>query len=200
MWVDEAVLGEMVLEMLPPGPFKRLQLEVMTRSEAPIACPSCHDQMHQTRIHDVVLDRCPKHGVWFDRAELGAALLRIGDPAEAQPLVEAAEPDPWPAAEAKQLPLLRFQIATPGHPVRDVELRRDIIKLGRIRSAHVQLDDPRVSRLHAVIETSPEVITLIDLGSSDGTQVNGVRVAKQRLASGDRLLVGATTIEVTILD
>ena len=64
----------------------------------------------------------------------------------------------------------------------------------------MQLDDPRVSRLHAVIETSPEVITLIDLGSSDGTQVNGVRVAKQRLASGDRLLVGATTIAVTILD
>lgn len=197
MWVEEAVLEEMILEMLPPGPLRRLQLEVMNRSEAPIACPSCHEVMQPTVIHDVILDRCPKHGVWFDKDELGTALLRVGVRDAAQPLVEPAgrrliQP------QAVALPLLTFQIATPGKMVRVVELRQEIIKIGRIASAHVQIDDPRVSRMHAVIEVVPQDVIVIDLGSSEGTHVNGVRVTKQRLASGDRLLLGATTIELTI--
>lgn len=198
LWVDEGVLEEMVLEMLPPGPLRRLQLEVMERSEAPVGCPSCHEQMHQTRIHDVVLDRCRKHGVWFDRAELGAALLRVGDPDRAQPLVESPRPG-LPFNPPTNLPLLRFRIATPGKPVRDLELRRDIIKIGRMASAHVHVDDPRASRMHAVIECLPTEVTVIDLGSTDRTLVNGSPVTKHQLASGDRLLVGATTIEIAII-
>ena len=197
LWVEEGVLEEMVLEMLPPGPLRRLQLEVMERSEAPVGCPSCHEPMQQTRIHDVVLDRCPKHGVWFDQAELGAALLRVSDSDAAQPLVESPRPG-LPFNPPTNLPLLRFRITTPGKPVRDVELRREVIKIGRMASAHVHVDDPRASRMHAVIECSPTAVTVIDLGSTDRTLVNGIPVTKHQLASGDRLLVGATTIELTI--
>ena len=43
---------------------------------APIACPSCHQPMHVTRVAmtDVEVDVCTEHGVWFDRDELGQAV------------------------------------------------------------------------------------------------------------------------------
>jgi len=197
MWVDEAVLAEMVQEMRPPGPLQRLHLAVMDRSEAPIACPSCREPMHQTKIHDVILDRCPKHGIWFDKAELGTALLRLGDPALEQPLVEQAEPVPDYAAPT-ELPELTFTVATPGQAVREVRLRRQIIKIGNGRASHVPIDDPRVSRIHAVIECSLPAIIIVDLGSSEGTLVNGARITKHELRSGDRIVVGATSIELKV--
>lgn len=199
MWVEEAVLEEMVLEMLPPGPLRRLQLEVMQRSEAPVGCPSCGEQMQQTRIHEVVLDRCRKHGVWFDKAELATALLRVADPDAAQPLIESPERGfQFPART--EPPLLRFRIWTPGQPMREIERRREVLRIGRLQSADIRIEDPRASRMHAVIECSPTEVTVIDLGSTDRTLVNGMPVNKQQLQSGDRLLVGATVIEIAIED
>ena len=196
MWVEEAVLEEMVLEMLPIGPLKRLQLEVMKRSEAPIACPSCQEPMHETRISHVVLDRCPKHGVWFDKKELAIALLRVGlDPDVLVEVRERAVADP-PADPT--ITMLTFQIATPGQTVHEVTLHQEIIKIGRIKSAHVRIDDPRTSQMHAIIDCSTRKAVLIDLGSTEGTSVNGVRINKHTLVSGDQILVGATTITVTI--
>ena len=192
MWVEEAVLQEMVLEMLPPGPLKRLQLAVMQRSQAPIACPSCQEPMHETQISHVVLDRCPKHGVWFDKQELGMALLRVG--LDADVLVEVPE-----SGDLADVTMLTFQIVTPGSTVHEVTLQREIIKIGRLKSAHVRISDPRVAQMHAIIDCSARKAVLIDLGSKEGTSVNGVRINKHTLVSGDQLLVGATTITVTIV-
>jgi Zn-finger nucleic acid-binding protein len=195
MWVEEAVLQEMVLEMLPPGPLKRLQLAVMQRSEAPIACPSCQKPMHQARISHVVLDRCPKHGVWFDKQELGTALLRVG--LDADVLVEVSERDGI-ASPPADVTMLTFQIATPGRTVHEVTHCQEIVKIGRLKSAQVYVDDPRVAHMHAIIDCSANKAVLIDLGSADGTTVNGVRITKHPLVSGDQILVGVTTISVRI--
>ena len=45
---------------------------------------------------------------------------------------------------------------------------RDIIKIGRLASAHLKLDDLSVSRIHAVIEVSSDGqdLSIIDMGSS----------------------------------
>jgi TonB family protein len=74
---------------------------------------------------------------------------------------------------------------------------RDIIKIGRLSSAHLCLDDEKVSRIHSVIEVSPDgTLSIIDMGSVEGTFVNGKRVNKGTLAFGDEVRVGNTTIKV----
>ncbi|HEY5248583.1 MAG TPA: DUF3662 and FHA domain-containing protein [Dermatophilaceae bacterium] len=70
--------------------------------------------------------------------------------------------------------------------------------LGRDNTADVILDDPGISRQHTEIRVTsdgPHLITNIrDLGSTNGTFVNGERITSQRLADGDRLNVGRTTL------
>ena len=70
-----------------------------------------------------------------------------------------------------------------------------IIKVGRDARAHIRLDDPQASRMHAVIEVGgPETVTLIDLGNEPGTIVNGARVNKCALHAGDTIRIGATRL------
>ncbi len=74
---------------------------------------------------------------------------------------------------------------------------RDIIKIGRLSSAHLCLDDDKVSRIHSVIEVAPDGgLSIIDMGSVEGTFVNGKRVNKGTLSFGDEIKVGNTTIKI----
>lgn len=73
-----------------------------------------------------------------------------------------------------------------------------VIKIGRMASMHLPIDDQGVSRIHAVIEVSPELVRLIDLGGIGGTRVNGEPVNHRALADGDRIEIGATTIVIGI--
>ena len=66
-------------------------------------------------------------------------------------------------------------------------------------SAHLKLDDETVSRMHAIIEVNgPGDVSIIDLGSTKGTFVNGQKVNKAKLQSGDTIVVGETRIELAI--
>ena len=77
------------------------------------------------------------------------------------------------------------------------DYERDIIKIGRLSSAHLCLDDEKVSRIHSVIEVGGDgSLSIIDMGSVEGTYVNGKRVNKGQLAFGDEIRLGATTIVV----
>jgi TonB family protein len=74
---------------------------------------------------------------------------------------------------------------------------RDIIKIGRLASAHLCLDDDKVSRIHSVIEVAPDgKLSIIDMGSVEGTWVNGRRVNKGVIAIGDEIRLGNTVIKV----
>ncbi|MDQ3339117.1 MAG: FHA domain-containing protein [Myxococcota bacterium] len=72
-----------------------------------------------------------------------------------------------------------------------------VTKVGRISSAQLLLDDPSVSRIHAIIE-APD--TIIDLGSATGTLINGVKRNKSQLQLGDRIQIGVFTLEVATPD
>lgn len=73
----------------------------------------------------------------------------------------------------------------------------EIVKIGRLASAHVRLEDPKVSRIHAVFERAPDgTVSVIDMGSAQGTLVNGKRVSKQAVREGDRIVVGDTILEL----
>lgn len=74
---------------------------------------------------------------------------------------------------------------------------RDIIKIGRLASAHLCLDDDKVSRIHSVIEVAPDgKLSIIDMGSVEGTWVNGRRVNKGAIAFGDEIRLGNTVIKI----
>jgi hypothetical protein len=92
--------------------------------------------------------------------------------------------------------VITFAIRQPGGDVRRVRLAEKIIKVGKDSRAHLHIDDPNVSRMHAVIEVDDARMTLIDLGSSAGTVVRGKRINKCEIRIGDDITFGATTVVV----
>jgi hypothetical protein len=80
--------------------------------------------------------------------------------------------------------------------VRTERFTREIIKIGRLSSAHLCLEDERISRIHSVIEVGQEGVSIIDMGSAEGTFVNGKRVSKGPLKHGDEIKLGGLRIVV----
>src|SRR5512145_4777 len=79
--------------------------------------------------------------------------------------------------------------------LRTEQFNREIIKIGRLASAHLCLDDDKISRIHSVIEVSPEGnISIIDMGSAEGTFVNGKKISRGALRLGDQITLGGLTI------
>lgn len=66
--------------------------------------------------------------------------------------------------------------------------------LGRDASCDIQIVDHEVSRQHAEVVVHPEGFVLIDLTSSNGCFLNGHRVSRQLIHSGDRLQIGRTLL------
>src|SRR5258708_26564374 len=95
---------------------------------------------------------------------------------------------------------LKFEIFKGDALVREEVLNQDVIKVGKLASSHLRIDDETVSRMHAVIEiTGPDEVHIIDLGSTRGTLVNGERVTKTRLQSGDEVMFGESRVVVSFL-
>lgn len=73
----------------------------------------------------------------------------------------------------------------------------DVAVLGRSSQADIVIDDPYASEFHMRFVSGDEGIVLHDLGSTNGTYVNGRRVtAPQVLMKGDAVQVGKTVMEV----
>ncbi|MEN6452071.1 MAG: ATP-binding protein [Thermoguttaceae bacterium] len=77
------------------------------------------------------------------------------------------------------------------------ELTEPTIRLGRDPSSTIQVHDTEVSRQHAEIRRVDNDYAISDLGSSNGTFVNGQRVRHHRLQTGDQLQVGRTLMLYT---
>jgi pSer/pThr/pTyr-binding forkhead associated (FHA) protein len=71
--------------------------------------------------------------------------------------------------------------------------------LGRDPAVQIVLDDPQVSRQHASIQADAGAAILRDLGSRNGTYVNGDRIDEVELQPGDQISLGRTTFEVGAL-
>ena len=71
-------------------------------------------------------------------------------------------------------------------------------KIGREASSDIQLFDSEASRSHAEVRVAVDgKCELIDLGSSNGTKVNGKRITRKQLSSGDRIEIGTTLLIFT---
>jgi hypothetical protein len=72
------------------------------------------------------------------------------------------------------------------------------VVLGRSRDADVQLEDPNVSRRHAELVQEGAGYWIVDLGSTNGTEVNGRRVQRAQLANGSTFTIGGTTFTFAV--
>ena len=77
-----------------------------------------------------------------------------------------------------------------------VPLGDTALTLGREMTNTLPLGDGRVSRYHARIDPIEDAWVLSELGSTNGTRLNGLRVQRAGLAPGDRIYVGDTVIAV----
>jgi FhaA, N-terminal domain/FHA domain len=73
------------------------------------------------------------------------------------------------------------------------------LTVGRSRDNALVIDDPRVSRHHGRLQARHGTLVYTDLGSTNGSRVNGIRVDEIALGLGDRLLVGDTVLVVETL-
>ena len=77
---------------------------------------------------------------------------------------------------------------------RRVQLTQETAVIGRLPECAVALSDPQVSRHHAEVRPDHDGYRVVDLGSMNGTLVNGTRISEHVLRDGDVIVVGATSV------
>jgi len=75
-----------------------------------------------------------------------------------------------------------------------VELTDQVVVIGRMSDCQIVVDDPSASRRHVEIRPDGGSYLLADLGSTNGTHVNGVRVERHMLMDGDQIGIGSFTV------
>ncbi len=103
-------------------------------------------------------------------------------------------PEPAPEPEPEPTPPPRRERAVLLWDGRDVSLDQGVTVIGRSGGCDIVVDDPNVSRRHAEIRRMGEGYSLVDLGSTNGTEVNGQRVGETSLMNGDVIGVGTTRL------
>jgi len=74
------------------------------------------------------------------------------------------------------------------------EVKRPRVVIGRSRDCDIQLADANVSRRHAELRQEGASYWIVDLGSTNGIEVNGKRVKRAKLRSGDTITLGSTEV------
>lgn len=136
---------------------------------------------------------------------LASAPWPAGDDDPAQPSAPVAAPigipdldtvpvpDPPPPSDEPKSRLMIRKAASEGDPEREEVLGDRDVAIGRSPSCDVVLEgDELASRRHALIRARGGRYTLVDLGSSNGTYVNGYEIrGESELHDGDRIAVGS---------
>jgi pSer/pThr/pTyr-binding forkhead associated (FHA) protein len=131
------------------------------------------------------------------------AMARASAGAPADATTPAPRPAPPPPKKGKRAPLLKKGVPTK-LIVLEPKVRKGAaypigteVTLGRADSCVIGLpDDTFASQLHARVFVRDNEMWLEDLGSTNGTHLNGARIsAPMQLSAGDRLQVGSTIFE-----
>jgi diguanylate cyclase (GGDEF)-like protein len=112
-------------------------------------------------------------------------------------------PNPSPASSERRPALVSLRgelLAVP------IPLDRDEVTLGRALEADVRINDSRASRLHARITVEREAVdssvrcVITDLGSTNGTLINGQALTEAVLTEGDKIAIGDQLFRFDMLD
>jgi hypothetical protein len=141
---------------------------------------------------EVLLDTDPSLGEGELACEASLAEGPVGaeGPAPVEPTGVLPEAPPGEAEPPGELVLIED-----GRPRHRYPLLKDRVTIGRLADSDIVLADPGVSRRHAEVRRGDGGFVILDLGSTNGTLVNGTPVAERRLEEGDRITVGRTVLE-----
>jgi hypothetical protein len=128
----------------------------------------------------------------------GAAPLEEGTPApQEQPgatmIYKPRTPQPTEAATPEELGVEREIVSLTVDGQRHPLDKRSVV-LGRSRDCDIRIEDPNVSRHHAEVRQEGATYWIVDLGSTNGLEVNGRRVKRAKLEDADRVMIGSTEL------
>jgi hypothetical protein len=78
---------------------------------------------------------------------------------------------------------------------RTISLQSDTVTIGRLADCDIVLKDKGASRKHAQLKLREGAWTITDLGSTNGTRLNGQTIQTRELSDRDKITVGTTVIE-----
>jgi len=88
----------------------------------------------------------------------------------------------------------KLVLSLPGNQEQEYVLSKSSLTIGRSTASDINLIDARISRTHARIECTPAGCRVVDLGSSNGTRLNGRRIQEADLQPGDLLTIGGSQL------
>ena len=99
-------------------------------------------------------------------------------------------------APAVDSPLAVLRVVAPNASQRRLKLDGGPVTIGRATDNILVLRDSRVSRYHGRLQARSGALVYSDLGSTNGSRVNGIEVDEVVLGAGDRIEVGDTVLVV----
>src|SRR6202035_4680558 len=79
-----------------------------------------------------------------------------------------------------------------------IEIVKDLVVVGRKEECDVRLEHKSVSKLHCVIVKTDGLLLLRDLGSTNGTRVNGTRIRRAALLPNDQLTIANYSFKIRL--
>jgi Protein of unknown function (DUF3662)/FHA domain len=119
-------------------------------------------------------------------------------PEDAEPgatmIYRPKQPQPTEAASPAELGVEREAVTISVNGGKKVELTKRRTLIGRSKECDVQIEDASASRKHAEIRQEGTAYWIIDLDSTNGLEVNGLRTQRAKLDHGDKITIGSTEI------
>ncbi len=177
-----------------------------------VSCPSCKTkyQFEESRFGDSASKRlkCTKCETVFEvtKPELEESGIRrtvVAAGSKGKAEGEPAAPDmanlprmaPLPSNKRYSLAVIMGANAGQIHTVSQPR-----IVLGRGAECDIQLHDSEVSRRHAMLEIHLDEAAVVDIGSTNGTYVDGVRIQRATIYSNQEFSLGTTTLMFIVTD
>ena len=106
-------------------------------------------------------------------------------------VIPVIESDPGPdTTEVPQLDPGIYLVGSDGKETVAIPVPEGSTRLGRGFASEIQIDDPTLSRKHAILVCEEGVTTVLDDRSANGTFVNGKQINRQELKHGDKVSFG----------
>ncbi len=135
------------------------------------------------------------------RSAAGAARAKVtlSGPGDLVPFLPADLPD-LPGAASAEVAITLAVIAGPHQGQTFTLTGHETFLVGRSGNAHLRLPagDKYFSRIHFLLEANPPRCRLVDMGSHNGTFLNGRRVSEAELHDGDLIKAGHTVLQVSL--
>ena len=150
-----------------------------------VRCPHCETELHEDMVRQLAAARalCP-----HCQGSLDVAFMAMSDADEKAAATHdvSSSPSPSPLSGDKRYSLEVLDGTEPG---RIFPIEKPEITIGR-RGCDVNLDDPEISREHVSIEVHGDSATLRNLGSTNGTYIQGARVKEGHLEDNSEFRLG----------